>query len=167
MHDKYAGTLSTSINDLLFHYDPTYIEETNSESLSHSIPVSDWEYTSFDCLHFFNALLPEGPLLENISLQTFISEYSTMKLLNMLGGDCSGAVSFISSCENDYETSEKVLKQARKLTVKNYQELNEEELKTLILNNIKKPFFISNKSFKMTLCGNQEKLSLSYFKTFF
>ena len=162
LQEKYVGTLFTTINDLIFRYDESY-EECNRPAISHSLPVIDFDFTSFDCLYFFNALLPEGQLLENISTKTFISEYSTMKLLKLLGGDCEGAIQFIISYEESPEECEKILKDARELNVKNYQELNEDELCYLLKQNTVTPFFISNKSFKITLCGDKDKLALSFF----
>lgn len=94
LFDKLAGTLkTTSEKGIVFIYDSKYLSEKNIP-LSISLPLREKEFTQKECLPYFIGLLPEGNIKRRIAQNLHVSELSTVKLLEALGGECAGTVSF-------------------------------------------------------------------------
>ena len=92
-----AGYLfSTADRGVVFAYDENYVNN-NGMPLSLSLPLQKEEFSQKKCMPYFSGLLPEGSIRNRISEYLHISESSTIKFLQVLGGECSGTVSFYNS----------------------------------------------------------------------
>ena len=93
--ESLAGHLSsTAENGIVFSYEASYLE-AGLPPISLSLPLNAGEFSQKQCLPFFEGLLPEGDVKRRISDYLHISETSTLKLLNELGGECAGMISIL------------------------------------------------------------------------
>jgi serine/threonine-protein kinase HipA len=84
-----AGYLfSTADRGVVFVYDENYVNN-NGMPLSLSLPLQKEEFSQKKCMPYFSGLLPEGTIRNRISEYLHISESSTIKFLQALGGECS------------------------------------------------------------------------------
>lgn len=90
--------------------------------ISLSLPLSADEFSQKECLPFFEGLLPEGDVKRRISDYLHISETSTLKLLQELGGECAGLVSILP------ESEENKTKNVYDFSSLNYEPLSEKNL---------------------------------------
>ena len=77
------------------------------------MPLSADEFSQKECLPFFEGLLPEGDVKRRISDYLHISETSTLKLLQELGGECAGLVSILP--ERSFVESESITKSRKSI----------------------------------------------------
>lgn len=177
LFDELVGTLSTTDNrGLTFSYEKVYIERKGS-ALSLSLPLQEKEFSQKECLPYFVGLLPEGEVKRKIAQTLHISELSTIRFLEALGGECAGAVSFYTSSQQEEINQNKTLKEDESsehfqkdkyftnswlLTNKNYTEISENKILQAVLNIHMRPLIQSTKELRLSLAGAQEKLSLAY-----
>ena len=161
--DKFVGTLATTSNrGIVFQYDSHYLEH-DTLPLSLSLPLSAEEYSQDECLPYFSGLLPEGSIRSQVSNYFHISETSIIKLLALLGGECSGTVTLFNNDEIDIESAKQKKLSSWKLTEDNYKVITEEEIAKHIRITGIKPLIVFDHNMKQTLAGAQTKVSLAYF----
>lgn len=154
--ESLAGHLeSTAEKGIIFSYDVSYLD-SGHPPISLSLPLSDVEYSQKKCLPFFEGLLPEGDVKRRISDFLHISETSTLKLLQELGGECAGMISIlpegeINRTKNSYDFS-----------LDNYEPLAKEKLSEYIKNINTRPLLKAKAQLRLSLAGAQEKLPLVY-----
>ncbi|MCQ2104487.1 MAG: type II toxin-antitoxin system HipA family toxin [Fibrobacter sp.] len=155
--NKLAGSLfSTPDRGIVFAYDDSYVGQ-NGNSLSMSLPLRSGEFSQKECLPFFSGVLPEGDVKRRISEYLHVSESSTLKLLQELGGECAGIISVLPE---DAEPNQKL---TYRLDSDNYEELSEDILLGYIKNAETRPLLKANEELRLSLAGAQEKLPLAFF----
>ena len=92
--DKKAGVLTKSAAGYEFAYDPIYLLDPGAQPISLSMPLRAEKYESAKLFSFFDGLLPEGWLLDLISISIKIDKNDKFRLLLHTGRDPIGAVSF-------------------------------------------------------------------------
>lgn len=88
-----AGTLRDELAGLAFDYDPAWAAADRA-SLSQSLPV-DGDVSAEAARAFFGGLLPEGAPRELLARRFGISAANDFALLELIGGDCAGAVTLL------------------------------------------------------------------------
>ncbi|MBO5481843.1 MAG: type II toxin-antitoxin system HipA family toxin [Spirochaetaceae bacterium] len=153
-----AGYLfSTADRGVVFAYDENYVNN-NGMPLSLSLPLQKEEFSQKKCMPYFSGLLPEGSIRNRISEYLHISESSTIKFLQALGGECSGTVSFYNSEEEANFPENKW-----HLSEENYIPFSMDKLNSFIKESKNKPMLLGSKDLRLSLAGAQEKISLAYF----
>ena len=64
-------------------------------ALSQSLPLSPAPFDDHQCRAYFAGLLPEGKLRRLIAQQCHVSHQNDFALLNAIGGECAGAITFV------------------------------------------------------------------------
>lgn len=151
-----AGSLeSTENRGVIFTYDENYLINKNSVPLSASLPLQREEFSQKQCIPFFSGLLPEEDSRKKIADYLHISETSTLKLLEALGGECAGLISILSEEDSlSVETS-------YKLDSKNYELLDYNRLSDFIEKINTRPLIKADDKLRLSLAGAQEKLALT------
>lgn len=90
-----AGTLSSENGHLLFQYSSSWLNHASSVPLSCSLPLQTEPFPDARCRPFFAGLLPEGHLRQQIARQCHVSGQNDFALLQTLGGECAGAITFL------------------------------------------------------------------------
>ena len=156
--DKKAGVLeSTDNRGVIFVYDNDYLEDKNSVAMSVSLPLQEKEFSQKECMPFFSGLLPEQDSRKKIADYLHISETSTLKLLEALGGECAGLITICSEEETALN------KNSYSLDCDNYEELDENSLSEFIKKMNARPLMKVDEKLRLSLAGAQEKLALANF----
>ena len=154
--NKKAGSLeSTENRGVIFVYDEKYLNDKTSVPLSASLPLQREEFSQKQCIPFFSGLLPEEDSRKKIADYLHISETSTLKLLEALGGECAGLISILS--EDDLFSKET----SYKLDSKNYEPLDDNRLLEFIEKMNTRGHLKAHDQFRLSLEAHQEKLALA------
>lgn len=150
MNERLAGVLSVDDNmRMSFCYDDHYIE-IKEPAISLTLPVIDCSYPDALVFPFLENLLPEGEIRQKIQDLHKIEDGNYERLLEILGGDVAGAISFYP----EDLTPPSNIGQA-------FKPLSEPELSQLLLNIQDRPFHsASNEQVgnRLSLAGAQNKL---------
>ncbi|MCR4734290.1 MAG: type II toxin-antitoxin system HipA family toxin [Treponema sp.] len=151
-----AGSLeSTDNRGVIFIYDKNYLMNKNAVPLSASLPLQSEEFPQKQCIPFFSGLLPEEDSRKKIADYLHISETSTLKLLEALGGECAGLISILT--EGDSLSTET----SYSLNSENYELLDDKKLSDFIEKMNTRPLIKADDKLRLSLAGAQEKLALA------
>jgi len=145
---------STADRGIVFRYTPEYTKGPQNRPISQSLPVREREYSQAAALPFFAGLLPDGELRRRIAEALHISETSSLKLLEALGGECAGTISLtpVQGVENSIAAQNN----------DGYDELALTELERMILESERIPLLVPRGGARLSLAGAQEKIPLLY-----
>lgn len=149
LYGRHIGILSQDESGALgFQY-----AENVRKRLSISLPLELAQYEPQVCEAFFGGLLPEGELARIALSKRFgISVNNTFSLLEAIGHDCAGAVSFHALNEPEIESE---------LLALEGRVLDEKELATHIRELPNKPLFVGVDDLRLSLAGAQDKAAVS------
>ena len=147
---KLAGHLTQDLNSQLsFQYASAYLEHPGHLPLSYSMPLRTEPYTNPECRGYFSGLLPEGEVRTVVARNLGISAGNDFSMLNAIGGECAGAVSFVPPDIHLTEEEDQ------------YQIITEDELAMLITSLPERPLLAGKTGIRLSLAGAQEKIALT------
>lgn len=133
---------------MVFDYAESWLNKPGATRLSHSLPLRKERFTRNECRGFFAGILPEQAQREIIARNLGISERNDYAMLERIGGECAGAVTFIPAGgqlqEGDY----------------NYRKLSAEELASILKELPKRPLLAGEKGIRLSLAGAQDKVAV-------
>ena len=91
----HIGTLALVEGRLNFRYATGWLKRPNSVALSYSLPLQAEQFDDHKTRPFFAGLLPEGQMRRLIAQQFQVSGQNDFALLDHIGGECAGAVTFL------------------------------------------------------------------------
>lgn len=91
----HVGTLALVEGRLNFRYTPAWLAGPGAVALSRSLPLQAEPFDDHASRPFFAGLLPEGELRRLIARQFQVSRQNDFALLDRIGGECAGAVTFL------------------------------------------------------------------------
>ena len=142
---------STTDRGIIFRYDSEYALRPEAHALSFSLPLRENPFPQAQALPFFAGLLPDGDLRRRIADLLHISEHSTIRLLEALGGECAGTVSLVP-VEPDADKSDS--------STEGYEEITVGQLAAMIRERERFPLLIAGGGARLSLAGAQEKIPL-------
>jgi serine/threonine-protein kinase HipA len=156
---RLAGTLeSTPDRGVIFTYDSAYFADPDARPLSLSLPLREKPFSQAASLPFFAGLLPDGEARRKVADFLHVSETSTLKLLDALGGDCAGTVSILpEDLVNDADEEARTQDSEA-----SYRELSQAELETLVLESERRSLLAPQGGARLSLAGAQDKIPLRY-----
>lgn len=101
MHDDLTGWLTQDENGYHFQYAPDYLQKSNPEPISLTLPIQEKAFNSNVMFSFFDGLIPEGWLLDIAERNWKLNPRDRMGLLLACCKDCIGAVSVHPAIENE------------------------------------------------------------------
>ncbi len=131
-----------------FEYDPQWIAE-KGYVLAPQFPVVAQRYVGDQVKTFFENLLPEGEVLDDIISVIATRGASSFEVLGRLGAELPGVLSLLAEDEAPMSRQE-------------YKLLSLEELSARLQNRSQTPFLVSNNQGSMSLAGAQDKLGLRF-----
>jgi serine/threonine-protein kinase HipA len=90
-----VGTLALIDGRLNFCYTTGWLSNQNAVALSGSLPLQAEPFDDRKTRPFFAGLLPEGQMRRLIAQQFQVSGQNDFALLDHIGGECAGAVTFL------------------------------------------------------------------------
>lgn len=148
-HGKIAGQLAQdSHGDLNFTYSASWLNDPAAINISHSLPLQEATFKRKACSSFFGGILPEEASRKIIARNLGISAHNDFSMLEKIGGECAGALSFIPAGEklNSEES--------------HYHELKGAELANILRELPSRPLLAGEKGIRLSLAGVQDKLAV-------
>lgn len=90
-----VGTLALVDGRLSFFYATDWLAQSGAVALSASLPLQAKPFDDRKTRPFFAGLLPEGQMRRLIAQQFQVSGQNDFALLDHIGGECAGAVTFL------------------------------------------------------------------------
>ncbi len=147
-----VGTLALIDGRLTFSYAPSWLSQRNGMALSASLPLQAEPFDDRKARPFFAGLLPEGRLRRLIAQQFQVSGQNDFALLDHIGGECAGAVTFI-------EPGQAVPVPTRNDDV---QWLSDEEVVAILDELPRRPMLAGQDGLRLSLAGAQDKLPVVF-----
>src|SRR5690606_23557307 len=96
LNESLTGHLTQDNNGRLsFAYATHWLNNPDAVPLSCSLPLRQARYNARECRSFFAGILPEESSREIIARILGISARNDYAMLEQIGGECAGAISFI------------------------------------------------------------------------
>jgi serine/threonine-protein kinase HipA len=142
-----VGTLALVDGRLSFRYADDWLKRPNAVALSCSLPLQTEPFDDRRARPFFAGLLPEGQLRRLIAQQLQVSGQNDFALLDRIGGECAGAVSFLEPGQSPSRSA------------KDEIEWLSDEAVTAVLDELpRRPMLAGRDGLRLSLAGAQDKL---------
>ena len=145
--DQRVGRIwQNPLSHFCFRYDRDYLTSDQAKAISLSLPLQVETFEPPMAEVFFENLLPEGIIKDHIAKARHCSPDNNLALLNLLGGDCAGALT-ISAAKNPFYPEN------------DPEPLSDNALEKLIINGSHSLLLAARHS-RLTLAGAQPKIPL-------
>lgn len=133
---------------MVFDYGEGWLNRAGACALSQSLPLRRERFTRKECRAFFAGVLPEESKREIIARNLGISARNDYAMLERIGGECAGAVTFVPAGEPLPEQNY------------SYHPLTDEELATILEELPKRPLLAGKQGVRLSLAGAQDKIAV-------
>ncbi len=147
-----VGTLALIDGQLSFCYAPAWLSQPDAVALSASLPLQAEPFDDRNTRPYFAGLLPEGQMRRLIAQQFQVSGQNDFALLDHIGGECAGAVTFL-------EPGQALPVPARNDDV---QWLSDQDLVALLDELPRRPMLAGQDGLRLSLAGAQDKLPVVF-----
>jgi serine/threonine-protein kinase HipA len=149
LNEHPVGILGQDRNGLLeFSYIPLWLESRESTPLSRMLPLQPEPFRGKDARAFFAGILPDEGVRHQIASILGISERNDFAMLELIGGDCAGAVSLLP------------VGKAPKKTAETTRPLDQQELSRIVKLLPRRPLLAGERGVRLSLAGSQTKLPI-------
>jgi len=133
---------------MIFQYAESWLDRPGASALSQSMPLRKERFSRNECRGYFGGILPEESNREIIARNLGISARNDYAMLEQIGGECAGAVTFVPTGEplpgSDYR----------------YRTLSSEELAAVLRKLPKRPLLAGEEGICLSLAGAQDKVAV-------
>ena len=147
-----VGTLALVEGRLNFRYTPVWLSRPNAVTLSSSLPLQAEPFDDHQTRPFFAGLLPEGQMRRLIARQFQVSGQNDFALLDRIGGECAGAVTFLEPGQELPAPSQG----------DDIQWLSDEEVVAILDELPHRPMLAGKDGLRLSLAGAQDKLPVVF-----
>lgn len=149
LHDVLAGHLiQDEAGQTTFVYTQAWLERPGATALSVTLPLRRERFNRNECRGFFAGILPEEGKREIIARNLGISARNDFAMLERIGGECAGAVTFMPHGE-DLPASEY-----------RYRVISSNELANIFRELPKRPLLAGEEGIRLSLAGVQDKIAV-------
>jgi serine/threonine-protein kinase HipA len=152
LFSHHIGTLRLLNGRLSFCYAHGWLSQPNAKALSASLPLQTDPFDDRTTRPFFAGLLPEGLMRRLIAQQFQVSGQNDFALLDIIGGECAGAVTFLPP----KQTLPPLQHQH------DVQWLSDEALIAILDELPLRPMLAGKDGFRLSLAGAQDKLPVVF-----
>jgi serine/threonine-protein kinase HipA len=150
LHEYLVGQLiQDDHGQMLFNYDESWLNREDSVVLSCSLPLRPEKFKRNDCRGFFAGILPEESKREIIAGNLGISAKNDFAMLEQIGGECAGAITFIPAGTTLPSASQN-----------EYRLLSHAQLAGILRDLPYKPLLAGEDGVRLSLAGAQDKIAL-------
>jgi len=133
---------------MTFQYGKDWLIKPEPVPLSHSLPLREEIFTQNECRGFFGGILPEEGNRTVIARILGISDKNDFAMLEQIGGECAGAISFLPEDEEIPENNDR------------YRELADDELAKVLRELPRRPLMAGEDGIRLSLAGAQDKIAV-------
>ena len=149
LHNELVGHLIQDDGGQMgFDYAESWLQKPGATPLSQSLPLRNERFKRNECRGFFAGILPEESKREIIARNLGISARNDYAMLEQIGGECAGAVTFIPAGENLPERNY------------GYRPLSSQELAAILKELPKRPLLAGENGIRLSLAGAQDKVAM-------
>lgn len=134
---------------LWFVYDNNYLGSKHPWPLSVTLPLQEEAFEDCITRPFFSGLLPDDIKRQKLARLLGVSEKNPFSLLEVVGGECAGAVSLYPEGAQPYEENPDDI-----------QLLDENSLDDIFALLRRRPLLAGEKNVRLSLAGAQDKLAI-------
>lgn len=149
LHRRLVGQLiQDEHGQMIFRYASSGLEAGDTVPLSHSLPLRNEPFGRNECRGFFAGLLPDDSKRQIIARNLGISARNDFAMLEQIGGECAGAVTFVPEGQGlpEHERS--------------YRQLTSGELAKLLKDLPRRPLMAGEDGVRLSLAGTQDKIAV-------
>lgn len=143
-----VGRLDQEAGRLAFTYNPGWLDSQDAVPLSASLPLRPDAFDDRAARPFFAGLLPEQEKRDQVARAFGVSSRNDFALLDAIGGECAGAVTFT-------HVGERPIGQP---TYVDYRSLDDHELAAILDKLPERPLLAGDEGVRLSLAGAQDKL---------
>jgi len=149
LHNELVGHLiQDDGGQMVFDYNESWLQKPNATPLSQSLPLRKERFRRNECRGFFAGILPDESKREIIARNLGISARNDYAMLEQIGGECAGAVTFVRSGETLLERNYR------------YRTLSSQELAAMLRELPKRPLLAGEEGIRLSLAGAQDKVAV-------
>ncbi|PSH02700.1 MAG: hypothetical protein CXZ00_16030 [Acidobacteria bacterium] len=149
LHRDLVGYLTQDQGgQMFFTYAESWLRNPLAHPISHSLPLRTERFKSKECRGYFAGVLPEESNREIIARNLGISARNDYAMLERIGGECAGAVTFIPAGEALPERDD------------HYRELSPSELANVLRLLPRRPLLAGESGIRLSLAGAQNKIAV-------
>jgi serine/threonine-protein kinase HipA len=149
LHEHLVGHLiQDDGGQMSFEYLKSWLAQPGAAALSQSLPLRKERFPAKECRGFFGGILPEESKREIIARNLGISARNDYAMLEQIGGECAGAVTFLPAGQ------ELPKRDCR------YRKLDAKELAGILRVLPKRPLLAGEKGIRLSLAGAQDKVAV-------
>jgi serine/threonine-protein kinase HipA len=134
--------------EMIFNYTETWLKNSAVPPLSHSLPLQKESFSRKECRAFFAGILPEEGKRELIAKNLGISARNDFTMLEQIGGECAGAVTFMPSGMGLPEHDDR------------YRKLSSKTLANILKELPRRPLLAGDEDIRLSLAGAQDKIAV-------
>lgn len=149
LHRHLVGELvQDDHGNMVFDYMDSWLSNPIAIPLSQSLPLTKKHFNRNDCRAFFAGVLPDESKREIIARNLGISARNDFAMLEKIGGECAGAVTFIPHGTSLPEPAH------------TYCQLSPAELAEIIRKLPRRPLLAGEDGVRLSLAGAQDKIAV-------
>jgi len=149
LHSEFVGHLiQDNGGQMIFQYAESWLETPGASPLSQSLPLRKKRFSRNECRGYFGGILPEESKREIIARNLGISARNDYAMLEQIGGECAGAVTFVPTGEPLPESDYR------------YRTLSSEELAAVLRELPRRPLLAGDEGIRLSLAGAQDKVAV-------
>jgi serine/threonine-protein kinase HipA len=149
LHDELVGHLiQDDGGQMVFDYVESWLTKPGATQLSVSLPLRKERFSRNECRGFFAGILPEEIKREMIARNLGISARNDYAMLEQIGGECAGAVTFLPAGQPLPERNYR------------YRTLSSPELAAILKELPKRPLLAGEEGIRLSLAGAQDKVAM-------
>lgn len=149
LHSELVGHLiQDDGGQMVFGYATEWLGKPDATALSQSLPLRRERFTRNECRGFFAGVLPEESKREIIARNLGISARNDYAMLEQIGGECAGAVTFVPAGEALLERNYR------------YRALSAKKLAGILKELPRRPLLAGEYGIRLSLAGAQDKIAV-------
>lgn len=147
--DRLIGELQQDNDgELTFTYLPEWVDDPTAIAISCSLPLQKTAFKRKECRAFFAGILPEESTRKLIAKILGISANNDFSMLEKIGGECAGAVTFVPEGQT-LQTGQSV-----------YRELKQNQIANMLRELPYRPLLAGEAGVRLSLAGVQDKIAV-------
>jgi len=149
LHRELVGHLiQNDGGQMVFDYAASWLQKPGATPLSHSLPLRKKRFTRKECRGYFAGVLPEESKRAIIARNLGISERNDYAMLERIGGECAGAVTFLPAGDPPPARDD------------HYRALSSPELAGILRELPRRPLLAGETGIRLSLAGAQDKIAV-------
>jgi serine/threonine-protein kinase HipA len=149
LHRDLVGHLTQdNSGHITFKYVDAWAEHPASRALSQSLLLRNGRFTQKECRGFFGGILPEQSQRELVARNLGISARNDFAMLEKIGGECAGAVTFMPAGQPLPDSPAR------------YRDLSDADLVSVLKTLPRRPLLAGEDDVRLSLAGAQDKIAV-------